>query len=78
MKNAGLGYSIHLLELLDPHHESRNMPDTSAAIVELMNKASNWYLSPSSNQRKHEQHSAAITDNYSPPRVCGIHYSLYA
>lgn len=36
-----------------------------------MNKASESFLSPSSNQKEHKQHSAAITDNYSPPRVYG-------
>lgn len=51
IKNAGLGNSDHLLDLLKLHHESINMPDISAAIADQMNKASNWCLSPSSNQR---------------------------
>lgn len=78
IKNAGLGYSVHLVDLLNLHHEGRTILDTFAAIADLMNKDSNSFLSPSSNQREHEQHSAAITDNYSPPCVYGIHHSLYA
>lgn len=78
IKNAGLGYSVHLVDLLNLHHEGRTILDTFAAIADLMNRASNSFLSPSSNQREDEQHSAAITDNYSPPRVYGIHHSLYA
>lgn len=69
IKNVCFGYSFHLLDLLRWNYESRNMPDTSDALADLLNKATNCYLSSSSNQRKHEQRSAAITDNYRLPRV---------